>query len=357
MREWTTGARGVVACAALWGAVGCTVSAGDRVQVPEGDTPIHHAVVVDEDLASAVDAEIVDALYEADLPGLGVAIVRDGEVVFCGGYGWADIATERPMQGDTPVLLSSVSKTFIGTTAMQAVAAGMLDLDQPVRDVVGFEVNNPKVDGDAVTVRDLLTHNSGIRDTSEYSSAYADGDPTIELEDFVRGYITKGGDYYRRGNWAREMPGTQFAYSNVGASLGALAVGKAYGVEYAEVVRRDVLEPLGMEDSAFFLSEVPKEPATPYRSRLGKGAFRELSQYGYPTYPDGMMRSPACDVGRYVAAIAGGGVLEGVRIMEEEDVDEMLTVDVGAGTDEDGQAVAWAMREMGGHELYGHNGG
>jgi len=319
--------------------------------------PIHHGVVGDDALAEAIDAEIVEAMGIADLPGLGVAVVRDGEVVFCGGYGWADIAEDRSMQGDTPILLSSVSKTFIGTTAMQAVAAGVLDLDAPVSDVVGFPVDNPKVDGETVTVRDLLTHNSGIRDTREYSQAYADGDPTIDLESFVRGYVTEGGDYWRRGNWEDEMPGTQFSYSNVGASLGALAVGKAYNEEYADVVRRDVLEPLGMQDSAFFLSEVPKDPATPYRPRLGAGSFRELSQYGYPTYPDGMMRSSACDMGRYVAAIAAGGVLGDVRIMDEEDVDAMLTVDADAGTDEDGQAVAWAMREVDEHELYGHNGG
>lgn len=330
---------------------------GDRVDLPPGPVPVDHGVVVDEDLADLVDAAALRFLADAQTPALAVALVRPGEVLLSAGYGWAEIETERAMEAHTPVLLSSVSKTFIGVAAMQAVEDGVVDLDEPISDLVGFAVDNPRVDGETLTLRHALTHTSGIEDTRAYDRSYAPGDPTIGLRDFVRGYVTRGGEHWRRRNFAKRMPGAEFSYSNVGAALGALAVGEARGLEFMDLLDQDVLEPLGMEDSAYLLADLPRDPAVPYDPTLTGDAFRPWPQYGYPTYPDGLMRASVDDMARYLAAIAGGGRLGDAVILEPASVDAMLTVDPDAGTDEDGQAIIWSRRRSGDRTLLGHDGG
>lgn len=342
---------------ALLAACSAPFEKGDPVSLPSEAPPVDHGVLADEALAAEVDAAAQDFLARTQAPGVSLALVREGELVFSAGYGWAELESERAFEAETPVLLSSVSKTFIGVAAMQALEDEVLTLDEPVAAFVDFEVDNPKVEGEQISLRDLLTHNSGIEDSVEYGEAYASGDPELPLDEFLRGYLVEGGDYWRAGNYAKRMPGDAFAYSNVGASLAAHAIAQAQGMDFMELVETQILTPLGMDDSAYLLAELPREPAVPYSPASGKGRYRPWPHYGYPTYPDGMLRASATDMGRYLAAIASGGVLEGVEVLDAASVEEMLTVDEDAGTDESGQAIAWAMREGRGHRLFGHNGG
>lgn len=345
--------------ASLVGAAGCQPFApGDPVWVPSSvDPPVDHGVVASEALGEAVDAAALEFLDTHRLPGLAVGLVRDGQVQMSAAYGWSQLGELEPMTVDTPILLSSVSKTFIGVTAMMAVEDGVLELDDPLGAHLDFAVDNPKLDGETITVRDALTHNTGLRDTSEYGDSYVVGDPSVDLARFGEGYVTKKGEFWRSRNFSRSWPGTRFRYSNVGASLGALAIAEAEALEFMDLVRTRVLEPLDMDDSAYLLADLPREPAVPYGGTTKAGRFEPWPQYGYPTYPDGMLRSSADDMARYLAMIGGGGRLDGVELLPTARVDEMLTVDAGAGTDEDGQCVAWAMREVDGRELFGHNGG
>ena len=253
------------------------------------------------------------------------------------------------------MLLSSVSKTFVGVAAMQAVEAGRVSLDDRADAHLDFAVDNPRVDGDAITLHHLLTHHSGIEDTAPVWNEYAPGDPEEPLADFLEAYLTPDGEHWRRRTFANRAPGEAFSYSNAGMALAALALGQAADLEPADLVDRDIFEPLGMSDTAYYLADLDQEPAVPY-DRAGDG-FRAWPQYGYPTYPDGMIRSSARDMARYVAAMAGGGELEGVRILSADLTAAMLTVDPTLGSDEDGQAIAWAMRELDGRPLMGHNGG
>jgi CubicO group peptidase (beta-lactamase class C family) len=108
-----------------------------------------------------------------------------------------------------------------------------------------------------------------------------------------------------------------------------------------------------MNNSGYFLTDLPVPPATQYNSKQ-----RPYDQYGYPTYPDGMMRSSANDMGRYIAMVQGNGTFDGVSILSAESVEEMLTVDPALGTDEDGQAIVWAkLNSSIGRLVLGHTGG
>lgn len=330
------------------------ISTGDTHALPDGEPPTSH--VITSDSSARIDELVTEFIQNNELPGVSVGVIAQDKILHCAGYGWADLATSREMTGDTPILLSSISKTFVGVAAMQGVEEERFTLQTPLADLVGFPVDNPKVEGESITLEHMLTHNSGLRDSFEYSAAYADGDPTISLSAFSKGYVTPGGEYYRRANWSNDAPNDSFSYSNVGMAMAGLAIGRAYDTEFKAHVDAMILTPLGMEQSAYFLADLQQDPATPYKVRAF-GGVKEYEQYGYPTYPDGMMRSSACDMSRFMLAISNKGELEGTRILEEASVNTLLEINEAWGTDEHGQAIAWASREMGGHRLFGHNGG
>ena len=333
------------------------IGRGALVQGPETLT-VQRGPSVSEALADAVDADVLAVLERWGKPGASVAVFDDEGVLYSAGYGLADLETRREMGPDTPVLLSSISKTVVGVAAMQGVEAGRLTLDDPVGPLVGFTLDNPKVEGETIRLHHLLTHTSGARDSLIYALAYAEGDPVVSLRDFSEGYFTRGGAHWSPANYARSLPGDTLAYSNTGAALAGLAVGSAAELEFDDLVRRDILEPLGMGDSAYFLADLESPPATCYQTR--KNGFRPWNDYGYPTYPDGLMRASARDLGRFGAAILGEGELDDERILTAESVERMLAPWVGLpdGLPEgESQAVMWFRFGLGDRDVVGHNGG
>ncbi len=327
---------------------------GPPASLPEGAPPVQHGRH-DEALIAAVDAEVQAFLEAFPQPGLAVALFAPGEVLYTGAYGWSGLLPPRPLTLDTPIRLSSVSKTLIGVAAMQAEAAGNVGLDTPLEALVDFDVSNPHHPG-TITLRHALTHTTGIEDTHAYDASYAPGDPTEPLGTFLEGYLRPDGAHWRSGNFASRAPGAAFSYSNVGAALAAHALAQAADRPFDVLVRETVLTPLGMADTAYFFEDVPKAPATLHAPAVGR-RFRAWAPYGYPTYPDGMLHSTAPDLARFGAMVLGGGTLDGVDVLTPALVDTMLTVDPAIGTDEDGQALVWARRMLDGRALMGHNGG
>lgn len=343
----------------LWTLTGCLdFSRGEPVDLPDS-FPVDASPTSDPALVAAVTPEAQALLETLSWPGIAVALADDGDLVMAVAVGWADVEAGRPLEHTTPMSLASVSKTFVGVAALQAVDAGRVELSAPVGDWLGYPVTHPR-QGVAPTLRHLLTHHGAVSDSGEYGATYVEGDPTIGLEDFCEGYLREGGTYYRRGNWARHDVGSAFEYSNVGMACAAAALGAAADRSFADLVQRDVLEPLGLSDSGYFLAGLSSEPATPYSP--ADGAVRRWPQYGFATYPDGMMRMSARDVGRYLAMLAGGGVVDPgtpdeVRLVEADTLLEGLTVDPTLGTDADGQALVFAMSRLDDDELIGHSGG
>jgi len=93
---------------------------------------------------SSADALIEQTMNETHCQGLAAAVVADGQTVWTGGYGWADPEGEVPVTADTPFVVASVSKTVTATALMQLVERGLVSLDDPINDLLPFEVDNPR---------------------------------------------------------------------------------------------------------------------------------------------------------------------------------------------------------------------
>lgn len=190
----------------------------------------------------------------------------------------------------------------------------------------------------------------------EYYEPYwseAHGDPTVVLADYLRAYLSAAGDEYDpAGNFLTSLPGTDRRYCNTCyALLGYLAETIA-GIPFERLSREVLFDPLGMDDTAWFLRELDAEaPAMPYRHAADTG-FVAYGHGGYPDWPAGQLRSSVRDLARFLAVYASGGVLEGRTLIDPRVIDLMAPANAEVGFHTWSQL---ALRNR--HILYLHTGG
>ena len=300
---------------------------------------------------------IRDRMAAGRIPGLSATVLRHGRPVWTHVEGVANVARQEPVRLDTIFMLASVSKTAVATAVMQAVEDGLLELDADVGDVLPFPVRNPSYPNRVITLRQLLTHTSSLRDHwPQLIRLYVRGDSTIPLSTFMERYLVPGGDYYHEGNAYAFPPGHEYRYCNVAVSLAAYMVEAASGTPFETWSRDRIFGPLGMTDTGWRLAEVrASQVATPTRWSNDTHTYEGRRQYGYPDYPDGELRTTATSLGRHLAMFSNGGALDGVRVLSEESVRAMVRRQVPDISP--GQGLVWYRSHPRGRELIGHNGG
>jgi len=338
------------------------------------EPPIDRGVRHDGADHEALDRRLSALVVDHCVPALSVAIVDPSGVRWSGAYGWADLKDETPATVDTAFAVASSSKLLVGVATMLAIEDGALRLDDPVSEHLPFEVHNPRHGSSAppIRVEHLVTHSSSIADGPAYDASYVDGDPDTPLTQFLEAYLTRDGEHYRASrNFHNWVPGRQWMYSNVAAATAAATIAAATGTPYDDFTRARVFAPLGMDHTWWFLGDIPEEqPVARPHAVVGsrdEPAWDVLEHYGFPTWPDGQLRTTAADLGRLLAAAMAEGELDGQRILEPESVRTMLTPPV-RGLDDwyfqslfgvfSDQYVAWIGREADdGRSLIGHDGG
>ena len=198
-----------------------------------------------ESLAAHMDAALTDVLAShPNVPGFAAAIIKDGVVIWSGGYGVADIESGASVTADTPFAAASIAKVVTAYAILGLADEGVIDLDAPVNSyLTRWQVpvlgrNDP----DEVTIRRILSHTAGLS-----AEGYAGFSPDHEiptLEQFLDGIA---------GEPVRVIisPGRRFMYSGGGYTVLQLLIEELTGESYADYMQQTVLEPLGMEHSSF----------------------------------------------------------------------------------------------------------
>jgi CubicO group peptidase (beta-lactamase class C family) len=327
----------------------------------------------------ALNTFVEEQVAELGLPGVAIAIVdRDG-VLFSSGYGWADVENQVPMRPDTVTNIASISKTFTNAAVLQLRDRGLLALDDDVSQHLPFPVRHPAFPDAAITIRQLLTHTSGIEDGEAYDNSYACGDPAVELADWIRGYFEPGGQFYSEDNFLATGPGEAYSYSNVGYGLLGYLVEAVAGESFSDYTRANIFEPLGMNHTGWYISDIdPGKAAVPYArveagdtldnilfaERNGEAieasAFVPFCPYSFYNIPDGLVRTSVGQLARYLIAHMRGGEIDGHRVLATSTVDEMLSSQIDAGMIESEgvlQGLAWRQQTFDAGQVWGHSGG
>jgi len=340
----------------LCGVTGCATSgkAQREAATPEASA----AGAATDDLAAFMTRQMDTAKF----PGLAACIVKGDSVRWAQGFGYADIASAKPVTPDTLFLLGSVAKAVTAVAVMQLVEAGMIDLDADVNTYLPFEVRNPAHPRVPICARMLLAHTSSIRDDADiYRSLYTlntgGGDSPMPLRQFLEHYLATGGDWIAPGvTYTGFAPGSQFHHSNVGVALAGYLVEAVSGLSFDAYCKRRIFEPLGMTDSHWFLSETNIENvATPHRFDIVAKVFVPYAHYGHPAYPDGQLRASVSQFARLIIALMNDGRLEVARVLRRESVEELFTIQYPDQNPDLG--LVWWYGLIGGHEAIGLDGG
>ena len=321
---------------------------------------------------------IREQMMAQHIPGLAVAIIKSGSLHWAQGFGWADVARQKPMTSDTLMNIGSLAKTFVTTAVMQCVERGECGLDDDINAFLDFSIHNPMHDETAITILQLLTHHSSIADGSSYGRAYACGDSVIPLEEWIGGYFKPDGLYYNAGeNFHAWAPGEQYSYNNVAFGLLAYLVERVSGQSFAAYCQKHIFEPLGMGNTSWFVADIDKaQHAIPY-AYVAKGRIHspnwggvelELLNneeppdgfegpypdciYDHPNFGDGFLRTSVSQLVNYQLAMLHNGEWNGRRILASSSIKKMLAVRDGE------HGITWNRRALqGGPHVWGHGGG
>ena len=191
------------------------------------------------DLSSEVDSAVRQQMRQQRIPGVGVAVVLNGKIIKAKGYGLANLELATPVSPETIFEAGSITKQFVAAAIMQLAEDGKIGLDDSISKY--FPEAPPAFQ--AVTIRHLLTHTSGIPDVSDGT---AETNGTVGVIDFHREYtegeLTRA--YLRQ--TPQFQPGTKWSYCNAGYDLLGILIHRVTGKPYATVLRDRVFDRMGM---------------------------------------------------------------------------------------------------------------
>lgn len=197
------------------------------------------------------------------LPGVAVGVVHDQQLVWSKGYGFADVATKKPMTADTRFRIASNSKLFAAIAILQLREQGKLRLDDPVvKHLPWFSMKPAGPDDGPITIEQLLSHSSGMqREASDHWSSY-DFPTEAQLKALMAS------------RQAPFPPQTRWKYSNLAFAIAGLVVEQVTGQRWADYVSANILKPLNMTASS--IDKPDPGLATPYGVRTPDGTRRVL---------------------------------------------------------------------------------
>jgi CubicO group peptidase (beta-lactamase class C family) len=181
------------------------------------------------------------------LPGIAVSIVKDQNIIWSKGYGYANIEKKIPMEPQTICSICSISKLFTSIAIMQLVEEGKLRLDDSINAVLpGYDLQQQYAESGPITIRSLLTHSSGLPRESEF--------PYWSAPDFR--FPTEKQVVSKLGTQKTLYPAsTYFQYSNLGMTLLGEVLEHVSGLPYDQYIETHVLKPLGLTSTHPFLPE------------------------------------------------------------------------------------------------------
>ena len=203
------------------------------------------AVETDIALGDRVDAAAAIALREIHAAGLSIAVVRHGQLVLAKGFGYADLSERVPVSADTVFRLASITKEFTAAALLHLQEEGELSLDDRMGD---FLPNYPAAVR-RITIRDLLSHTSGLSDAAVIP-IFEEGGVGYTRERIIDLVASQPLDF---------EPGTGHSYSNVGFILAGMVIEEATGTTYGDYVTDEILEPLGLEQTRVCPDEQPAD--------------------------------------------------------------------------------------------------
>ncbi len=293
------------------------------------------------------------AIQDFKVPGLGLAIVAGGEVVFADGFGHRNLEDGLPMTADTLFAIGSTTKAMTSTVLGMLADEGKLDWDAPLRDYLPrFALADPTIT-ERLTPRDLVTHRSGL---PRHDLLWYNNNETPRAEMVARlAHLEMTQDLRAR-----------FQYNNLMYMTAGYLAGQLTGNSWEETITERLFTPLGMERTNLSVidSQQDDNHALPYRENddeeLEEIPFRRIDVVG----PAGSVNSTVAEMSRWLnfnlrRGKAGGEPLINPTTLADIQSPHMTTGETPDRTDisQSTYGMGWAIDTYRGHRRVAHGGG
>ena len=276
-----------------------------------------------KDSLAALDAYVAELSKRLPVtPGLSIAVVSGERIVYARGFGYRDLKAKLPVTPQTQFYIASTTKAFTATAAKLLADEGKFDLDAPLKKYFPNLSLKAPLSAEQITIRDLLTHRSGISNEAiNFRTAYSGQYDAGVLLELLAGYS--------------KPVSPEFRYSNIGYLITALAMEQATGETWQQIVERKIFQPLALKSTTAYASKAKASGdfALPYLAAEG-GAFTELPYKEDSTmHAAGGISSSAEDLAKWLVLNMNGGRYAGRQIIAPSSLEEVLAPQINQRRD------------------------
>src|SRR5437899_3876318 len=299
---------------------------------------------VARELSNKAEAEV----REGRISGATIALIDDQQIVFARGFGFADKKRRIAARPDTVYRAGSISKLFTAVATMQLVEEGRLDLDAPITKYLpGFSAINPFEGAKRITLRQLMSHRSGMVREAPVGGYFDDSEPGMDktvasLASCVLTY----------------PPTTKTKYSNSGVTIVGKVVEQVSVTPFPLYQQKQLLEPMGMSSSAFLRNtQIRPRLATGYLPVAnGAGSFREIEApvFEFGILAAGNLYTTAEDLGRFISFLLAEGRAGTRQLLRSGTLAEMFTPQFTSDTN--GFGLGFSIGHFRGRKTVNHMG-
>ena len=296
---------------------------------------------------AAIEAKVDARRQELGIPGMSLAIVKDGKVVYAKGLGYKDFENKAPVTADTQFAIGSATKAFTALSVLMTHDEGKLSLDASPKTVLPyFKMADPDTDKN-MTIRDLLTHSSGLNRT----------DIAMISGQLKRAELIRVAGEAKPIGKLRE----RFGYQNLMFAAAGESVAVAQKQPWEKFVPERIFKPLGMTNSNMSIAEMEKarDRSFGYVHNFDTKETRRLPYRSVDEVaPAGSINSSANDMAKWVQfVLAGGTTADGKRLISETSHSEWLKPQMKvnpAGTVN--YALGWFVQKWNDYTVVQHGG-
>jgi len=324
-------------------------SAGENDSFSQGNENKSDANTIDQESFSSELTQYVEKVMAEDrLPGAAVAVVYGDEIIFAEGFGWRDVENNLPVTRETLFHIGSMNKSFTAMMIATLVDQGLFDWNTPVVEIYPDFALSSEEATETVTMRHLLGMESGIPADAEddFDVEYASGEDLF-------GYV--------KSVPLLDLPGNEFSYSNISASLAGYLAVIATGDDYPDLysgyeqlLRERVLNPIGMKTAVMSVSDAENNPnyGKSYWLEDGEVVEAEREDFdGDPLAPSGVLKVNVVEMAYYVSTqLNGGQAPNGKQVVSEKNLAETWKPGL------ENYAMGWEVGEYEGVTLISHEG-
>lgn len=295
----------------------------------------------------ALNEFVAATATELDVPGVSIGLLYDGVEQYAF-HGVTSLENPLPVNADTLFQFGSTGKTFTATAMLRLVDQGLVDLDAPVRTYVPELKLKDESVAEAVTVLQLFNHTAGW--SGDLMDNTGDGD------DALAKYVD------RMATIEQVSPlGETVSYNNASLSLAGRVIEKVTGQTFEQAIRELLLDPLDLEHSFFFPSEVMTRRFAVGHNQKPDGSIAVARNWALPraAAPAGGISANAADQIAWAKFHLGDGLApDGKRLLSSELLARMQkpSVDMAGSALGDAVGISWLLKDVGGVRLVSHGG-